>query len=115
MAKDVVMVFTSKSLETMESEGGSGNWAARKDRLEHAKWLVAVRNRNSNWSQGDEAHGSAFLIGRITGAKPSPPSEPNRFVITFDEYAEIDIPKAWGNNRNPVTYTSLTDLGIRPD
>jgi hypothetical protein len=116
MANDVVMVLTSKSLETMEKEGGSGNWAARRDRLEHARWIVAVRNRHSNWSQGDEEHGSAFLIGQVTGVKPSPPSQPNRFIITFDQYAELKNPeKVWGNNRNPVTYTSLSELGIEPE
>lgn len=115
MPKDVVMVFTSKSLETMKKEGGSGNWSARRDRLQHAQWIVAVRNRHSNWSQGDEPHGSAFLIGHVTGVKPSPPSRPNRFVIAFDRYAEIKIENAWGHGRNPVTYTSLSELGINPE
>ena len=32
--KDAVMVFTSKSLETMRLEGGTGNWAAKEERLE---------------------------------------------------------------------------------
>lgn len=115
MPKDVVMVLTSKSLETMQREGGSGNWAARRDRLKHARWVVAVRNRHSNWSQGDEEHGSAFLIGRVSGVIPAPPSEPDRFVITFDRYADLNIPNVWGHNRNPVTYTSLSEIGIDPD
>ena len=85
--KDVLMVFTSKSLATMQHEGGSGNWAANKDRLRHAKWIVATRNEKSNWSQGTEAHGSAFMIGRVSGIKPAPAPEQNRFVVSFDRYA----------------------------
>jgi hypothetical protein len=112
---DTVMVFTSKSLKTMKIEGGSGNWAANKRRVEHVKWLVATRNHKSNWTQGDEEHGSAFLIGRVTGVMPASAPEEGRFVIVFDRFAELNIPKAWTNNRNPVAYTSLNTLGIDPD
>ena len=112
---DVVMVFTSKSLETMKQEGGSGNWAANKERVKHAKWIVATRNRNSSWTQGTEGHGSAFLIGRVSGIKQAPAPESNRYVIVFDQYAELDIPDAWTGDRNPVAYTDLGTLGINPD
>jgi hypothetical protein len=60
--KDVLMVFTSKSLTTMKQEGGSGNWAANRDRIRHAKWIVATRNEKSSWTQGNEGHGSASLL-----------------------------------------------------
>jgi hypothetical protein len=113
--KDVVMVFTSKSLETMQNEGGCGNWAANRDRIIHAKWVVATRNHKSGWTQGEEQHGSAFLIGHVTMIKSAPPPEENRFVLVFDRYAELDIPNAWTNNRNPIAYTSLDTLGIDPD
>ncbi len=112
---DTVMVFTSKSLETMKQEGGSGNWAANKDRIKHAKWIVATRNQKSGWTQGTEGHGSAFLIGRVSGIKPSPAPENNRFVIAFDRYAELDLPNKWTGDRNPVAYTDLATLGINPD
>ncbi len=106
------MVFTSKSLETMIMEGGTGNWAGKEERLKHTKWVVATRNLKSAWTQGEEPHGSAFLVGRITGVKAAPPSEADRFVIQFDRYANLSIPNAWTNNRNPITYTSLSSLGI---
>ena len=112
---DVLMVFTSKSLATMQQEGGSGNWAANKDRLRHAKWIVATRNEKSNWAEGPEAHGSAFMIGRVSGIKSAPAPEQNRFVVSFDKYAGLDIPNAWTGSRNPVTYTDLATLGINPD
>jgi hypothetical protein len=112
---DVVMVFTSKSLETMKQEGGSGNWAANKDRIKHAKWIVATRNQKSGWTQGTEGHGSAFLIGRVSGIKQAPAPESNRFVVVFDRYAELNLPDAWTGDRNPVAYTDLGTLGINPD
>jgi hypothetical protein len=113
--KDAVMVFTSKSLETMRLEGGTGNWAAKEERLKHAKWVIATRNQKSDWAQGEEPHGSAFLIGRISGVKAAPAPEESRFVIGFDRFALLDIPNAWTNNRNPVAYTSLDALGIDPE
>jgi hypothetical protein len=113
--KDVLMVFTSKSLATMQQEGGSGNWAANKDRLRHAKWIVATRNEKSNWAQGAEAHGSAFMIGKLSGIRPAPAPEQNRFVVSFDKYADLDVPNAWTGSRNPVTYTDLATLGVDPD
>ena len=112
---DVVMVFTSKSLETMKHEGGSGNWAANKDRIKHARWIVATRNQKSGWTQGEEGHGHAFLIGRVSGIKQAPAPENSRYVILFDRYAELNVPEAWTGDRNPVAYTDLTTLGINPD
>ena len=109
------MVFTSKSLETMKAEGGTGNWAGKEERLKHTKWVVAARNLKSAWTQGDEPHGSAFLIGRVSGVKAAPAPESDRFVIQFDRYADLSIPKAWTNNRNPIAYTSLSALGIDPE
>jgi len=113
--KDVVMVFTSKSLQTMQDEGGSGNWAANKDRIGHAKWLVATRNQKSGWTQGDEGHGSAFFIGRVSGVKAAPAPEQKRFIIQFDQYAEINLSDVWTGSRNPVAYTDLKTLKIDVD
>ena len=36
----------------------------------------------------------------------------NRWLLTFSEYAEIDIPDVWPGNRNPVLYTDLESLNI---
>jgi len=111
--EDVVMVLTSKALPTMVSEGGSGDWSANEDRLRRCRWLVAVRNRHSDWSEGHEDHGTAFLIGRIVGVKPGVDIS-ERFVIVFDRYAELNLPDRWPGHRNPVAYSSLEKLGIDP-
>jgi hypothetical protein len=115
MAYETMMVLTSKSLETMISEGGSGNWKAKRDSVYRSRYIVAVRNRHSNWSEGIEEHGTAFLIGRIDGVKKSPEDE-DRLVVTFGQYAILNKPNVWPEgHRNPVAYTKLEDLGIDPE
>ncbi len=115
MSKDVVMVLTSKSFETMVAEGGSGNWKANEDSIRRCRWIVAVRNRHTDWSQGKEEHGTAFLIGKVVGVKPSAEHK-DRLVIAFDRYASLNKPNAWPNGfRNPVCYTTLEDLGINSE
>lgn len=115
MPKDVVMLLTSKSLDTMFSEGGSGNWKANENRIRRCRWIVAARNRHTDWSQGKEDHGTAFLIGRVVGVKPSSEYE-DRLVIVFDRYASLNMPNVWPSGyRNPVCYTSLEKLGVNSE
>ncbi|HHJ19244.1 MAG TPA: hypothetical protein ENJ84_05385 [Gammaproteobacteria bacterium] len=111
---DTVVVFTSKDIDTIFAEGGSGDWVANKDRLAKCTYIVAVANAHSNWSKHpQEKHAHAFIIGKITGIFESA-SNPGRVVIQFDEYASIDTPNAWSGQRNPVRYTDLSELGIDP-
>jgi hypothetical protein len=114
MDHDAVFVLTSKSLHTMIEEGGSGDWRAKEESIRRRRWIVGVRNRHSDWSQGEEDHGAAFIIGRIVGVKASA-SEPHRLVIQFDKYAHVNVPNAWSGSRNPVVYRNLSDLGIDPE
>jgi hypothetical protein len=108
---DTIVVFTSKSLGTMVQEGGSGNWHARKDKIsKRCKWIVAVRNRHSERREGDEDHGTAFLIGKISAVRES--HEQKRIVVEFSEYAKLDIADFWDGQRNPVKYVALNSLSI---
>lgn len=36
----------------------------------------------------------------------------NRWILTFSEYAEVDVADAWPGYRNPVFYTDLENFGI---
>jgi hypothetical protein len=54
------------------------------------------------------------MIGRVLDVVPATES-PGRWLITFSEYAEIDVPKVWKGGRNPVSYTTLVDLGVTLD
>jgi hypothetical protein len=115
MKDRVVMVLTSRSFDAMVTDGGCGNWKAKEDSIRRCKWIVAVRNRHSDWTQGGKEHGTAFLIGRIVGVKPSA-KYPNRLVVTFDRFATLNKPNAWPSGlRNPVSYTDLEALGINPE
>jgi len=111
-----VVVFTGKDLNIMRTEGGSGYWHARTDRLNDADYLIAVRNRRETWAVKDLEHGTAFLIAKITGCFKNPDYD-DRNVITFDEYAEIHSPDAWkmltDGQRYPVAYLNAQEAFLR--
>ncbi len=113
---DTVVVFTGKNLEAMFEVGGSGDWKANEDSLKKCQYIVAVANTSHldiNRHVGTK-HGHAFMVGRIVGVVDAP-EIPGRKIIQFDEYAEIDVPDAWGGQRNPVRYTSLSEFGLSHD
>lgn len=112
MAGDVVVVFTGEPLQQMIREGRSGHWKASKHRLSGCDWIVAARNRHTDWGARDIEHGSAFLIGRISAIRDSE-TRPGRHVVEFDRYAEIDLKEAWPGNQNPVTYLTFEDLKVK--
>jgi len=120
--ENLVAVFTGKDLNIMRVEGGSGYWLAKAERLNDAKYLIAVRNRRETWAVKDLEHGTGFLIAKITGCFKNPDYD-DRNVITFNEYAEISITKAWktltGGQRYPVAYLkaqeALSLIGVKPE
>jgi hypothetical protein len=122
MADTVVAVFSGKDYEEdMRGEGGSGHWLASSERVKEADFLLVVRNRRETWAKKDHEHGTAFLVGRGLGSKQSPYS--GRIVITFKEYALIEVPDAWSKctagQRYPVAYLNRnnveSNLGIKFD
>jgi hypothetical protein len=54
------------------------------------------------------------MVGRVADVVPSTDHE-GRWLVTFSEYAEIDVPDVWKGGRNPVSYTMLKDLGVTLD
>ncbi len=119
---NVVAVFTGKDLGIMRTEGGSGYWLAKADRLKDAKYLIAVRNRRETWAVKDLEHGTCFLIAKITGCFKNPDYD-DRNVVTFDEYAEVSVKNAWklltGGQRYPVAYLkekeAFSCIGVNPE
>jgi hypothetical protein len=76
---------------------------------------VVTRNRHSDWAPDDFDHGTAFLVGRISGVMETDETTADgrpRFAIAFDAYAEINKPEVWSKSRNPVWFTNLDALGI---
>ncbi len=115
-----VAVLTSRSKNEIIERGGTGNWVASPERITQKRYVVAIRNQreNAHWHQNDFDHGTAFLVGRISGIAETDESTADgrmRYVIEFDAYAEVDVPAAWGKSRNPVRFTTLDELGINLD
>jgi hypothetical protein len=108
---DAILILTRKGMPSFVKDGGSGNWKIRPSRVHRLSYAVLCRNRNSDDpAEGDEPHGSGFLVARVSGVTPS--REPGRFVIQFSEIAKINKADLWPGYRVPTTYTSMASLGI---
>ncbi len=104
-----IVVFTNRGVGRLLDEGGSQAWKLDPDRVRKLIYLVCVQNRNDgDWGRPTHEQGEGFLIGKISGVEKSSESETgHRYIIKFDEYAEISVPKFWeklGGLRNPVHY-----------
>jgi hypothetical protein len=117
--QDAIVVFTARSPEHIIREGGSGAWILNAARAKRCTWLVCTQNRNNpdyEFSDATEPHGSAFLLGKVSGVRRSEEDKrDDRWLIIISEYTRINVPDAWDHGRNPVRYTSLEELGISLD
>ncbi|WP_036520329.1 hypothetical protein [Nocardia sp. 348MFTsu5.1] len=110
--ENAIVVFTAKSFDTIISEGGSGDWKLDAARAKKCEWLVCTQNAHNPepYADGNEPHGSAFLVGRISRISPSDTA--GRWKIEFSECARISQSDVWAGDRNPVRYTNISSLGI---
>jgi hypothetical protein len=117
--EDAIVVFTARSPERIVREGGSQAWVLNPARAKSCKWLVCTQNRHNpdhEFSDATEAHGSGFLLGKVSGVVESADeAAQQRWLITISEFARIDYPNLWDHRRNPVRYASLEELGISLD
>ena len=111
MADELLTVFTYKSVETILEVGGTQSWSLDPNRAGRCRYVVCVRNRNRYEAEGDEPHGQAFLIGRISKIVPSTDAL-GRWLIRIEAYAQIAVDDFWGGERNPVVYRSFNKLGL---
>lgn len=111
MTHSAIAIYTGKPTETILEDGGSQAWVLDRKNAQKAEYGVLCFNPYAEWSKGNADHGAAFFIGKISGVAPSP-IEPERSIVLFDEYAEVNLPEIWGGWRNPIKYTSLEELGI---
>ncbi len=114
MTNSVVMVLTNKSIARLCKAGGSGDWALNSKRVMKTQYLICCRNRFHKEAPTDVPHGAGFFIAKITDVVPVP-SNVGRWMVKFEEYAEISMPDLWAGGRNPVRYTDLDELKINPD
>lgn len=111
-----VAVFTNRGLDTLLAEGGTQAWALQPERVKKLTYVVCTQNReDGDWGKPTHAQGQGFLIGKIKNVQPSPEGREGRYIIMFDEYAEIDVPNMAYQWRNPVRYIELNDFNIDPD
>jgi len=110
--KESLIVFTHRSKKLLLDLNGSLAWKVDPERVRKCKYIVCARNTNHGLADLDVPHSSAFLIGKVSGISPALnlPRDNDRWMITFDEYAELDIPNAWDGQRWPVKYHETETL-----
>ena len=116
MAHPAIAVFTANSRDEILEIGGSASWVLSENKARRHQYLVCIRNARNVAFPDHEPHGTAFLVGRISGFKAHGSDKKGmpRWVIELREYAVVDLPEAWRDWRNPVKYTTLEELGIDP-
>ena len=116
MPHSAIAVFTANSRDEILEVGGSASWVVAEKQARRREFLVCIRNARDVDFHDHEPHGTAFLVGRISGLKPYGYDKKGmqRWIIEISEYALVDYPEAWGEWRNPVKYTTLEELGIDP-
>jgi hypothetical protein len=109
-----IAVFTANSRDDILEVGGSVSWVVAEKQARRREFLVCIRNARDVDFHDHEPHGTAFLVGRISGLEPHGQDKKGmqRWIIKISEYAVVDYPEAWGEWRNPVKYTTLEELGI---
>lgn len=113
-----IALFTRESIPEILHAGGTGNWVTSADRAQEYPFVILVRNGRHPSSPSDTVHGTAFLLGRISGTRKAAEAAASgypRIFIEISEYALIEVPNAWSNSQNPVWYVDLATFGIVED
>jgi len=111
-----IAVLTNRGLDRLLDEGGSKNWVLDPRRASRVPYVICVQNHTPDeWGEPDAPQGTAFLIGKVSGVSfTQVENDQKRYIIEFNEYAEINIPDFWQGWRNPVRYIDLEQYGIDP-
>ena len=114
--EESIYVFTYKSTDTLLRYNGSQSWKLNPKRVMKCKYLICVNNSQHALSENEVNHGHAFLICKISNVKRNYGSiSDDRWIIEFDEYAEINLPNFWKGWRNPIIYTPTNDIDLNLD
>lgn len=109
MSDNVLSVLTFKSVETILDVGGTQSWALSRERAMGCKYAVVCRNAHHPNVEGQEAHHSAFMVGKVSDVVPSTETE-GRWLVLFSEYALVSVADQFGG-RNPVRFFSTDEYG----
>lgn len=111
--EESILVFTYKNTNTLLHFVGSQSWVLNEKRAKKAKYLVCARNCHNSLSEETVGHGAGFFVGKICGLRPAFTNQVHdRWMIEFDEYAEINVPGIWKGWRNPVIYLPTNEIEI---
>lgn len=116
MTNEIMIIFTAKTVEDCLEAGGTQSWVLDRAHAKRCKYAVLCRNTNTDWGDGKEPHGTAFMIGRICDVVPSTEWDDDdgkrRWLVKFDEYARLNMANFWKGWRNPIRYTTLEELSL---
>ena len=120
MSNNALIVFTAKSTELIHQQGGTSSWVLSPTSMRDVRYVVCTRNTGRELNEGDgprfEAHGEAFLVGKVSGLKQvKVENNRKRYLVQISEYARVSVPDFWTHDRNPTRYTdtdSLQERGI---
>ena len=120
----IVSVLTAHGLKDFEMFGGTAKWRVDPKKVEGCQYVVGVKR--DGFMQGafgnpGVAPGTAFIIGKISGVEEVRVGDPlffmgdkfetpNRYLIKFDEYAEVSLLVDWFKSQNPLTYRPEDEL-----
>lgn len=110
-------VFTCRGIQRILREGGSQAWRLSTSNASKIRYIVCVQNRNLEWGNASHPHGTAFLVGKISGVESLKEDSKGdvRKIVKISEYAEVDVPDCWDGGRNPIAYMKLGDFGLKLD
>ena len=91
--------------------------------MRDVRYVVCTRNSDREFDEEcgprPEAHGAAFLVGKVSGLKQVKfVNNRKRYLVQMSEYARVAVPDFWAHDRNPTRYTnteSLRERGIDVD
>jgi hypothetical protein len=115
MPNNALIVFTAKSTELIHKQGGTSSWVLSPSSMRDVRYVVCTRNTGRELNEGDgprtEAHGEAFLVGKVSGLKQvDPRNNRKRYLVQMSEYARVSVPDFWTHDRNPTRYTDTDQL-----
>jgi hypothetical protein len=115
----VLVVLTGRSRERLLREGGTSEWVLNPAVVRGFTYVVCVRHAHPPYDPGPgarpEPHGAAFLVGKISDLVLMDNNDGgrDRYLVKFDEIADVLIPDFWDGSRNPVRYVDMADIRRR--
>ena len=123
MSNDALIVFTAKSSSLIQKQGGTSSWVLSPVSMRDVRYVVCTRNTDrtieEQFGPRGEAHGEAFLVGKVSGLKQvKVENNRKRYLVQISEYSLVSVPNFWTHDRNPTRYTDtgvLRERGIDVD